>query len=275
MTKIVGEYISMFFLPFKMALFRKFGEIVTRTKAHYDRDCRVNEHFWWSLLKCAALFIIGIMVDWKATMWFFCLIAPHSQFKVYGQSNACNRYLYLPMVGLCILAAGSPSWAYTTMLGFLIYKTYLYIPAWRNQEALHRWSTLEVPNRAMSHGDYAQHLLTTRVVVDTPDKDINKINEGLYHMNLAMKINEADKGYELFEVYLNMAYTMSLVGNIPEAIKLTDRALELGKEQGMSELLETRLKDQKFDFTKFLEKKDATVANTDNNVVPVPENTKV
>lgn len=276
MTKTVAEYISMFFLPIKMALFRKFGENVTREKRFYDRDCKFNEHFYWSALKIAVLLGVGIWVNWQATLWFFCMIAPHSQFKVYGQSNACNRYLYLPMIGLCVLMALTPSWAYWMFAGFLIYKTHLYIPAWRNQEALHKWNAHEVPNRPMSHGDYGQHLLTTRVQVEGEHKDINKLNEGLYHMNTALRMNAGENGGdELFEVYLNMAYTMSLVGNIEEAIKLTEKALELGIPQGMSPGLRKRLEEQHVDFTKFKEKKDASVANNKPSSVPVPENTKV
>jgi len=272
MTKVVGEYVSMFFLPLKMALYRKFGENVTRAKIFYDKDCRFNEHFYWSALKISMLILVGFYVNWQATLWFFCMIAPHSQFKVYGQSNPCNRYLYLPMIGLCILGAAMPSWAYWMFAGFLIYKTHLYIPAWRNQESLHKWTVTEVPNRAVSHSDYAQHVLTARVQVNDKDKDINMINLGLYHMNTALRMNEANKPYDIFEVYLNMAYTMSLVGNIPEATSLTDRALELGKEQGISDLLRNRLEEQHLNFNKFLEKNNASMVNNSHNAVPVPEN---
>ena len=243
MTKIVYEYIGMFFLPLKMGLFRTFGEQVTRTEEFYKRDCAFNSHFIDALFTCLALFAIGLYLNPMAVLWFFCMIAPHSQFKVYGQSNPCNRYLYLPMIGLCILGSYLPLPVFYMFAGFLAYRTYLYIPAWKNMEALHKNNLDQFPERAMSNSDYAQYVLTNCVGID---KQINRVNEAAFYMQEAKRISDGNG--KLFEVSLNMAYFLSTVGNFKGALANTTEALTLGREQGVHGKLEETLVNQEKHF---------------------------
>ena len=239
MTKVVFEYIGMFILPLRMGLFRIFGENVTRTEKFYKKDCAFNLHFLDSLLACVGLFAVGMYFNPMATLWFFCMIMPHSQFKVYGQSNPCNRYLYLPMIGLSILVSYLPSPLFYMFVGFLIYRTYLYIPAWKNQESLHRNNLTQFPERALSHSDYAQFVLTNNVNID---KQINRINEAAFYIQEAKRITDADG--QLFEVYLNYAFFLSSVGNMKGALESTSKAITVGREQGVHGNLEKTLIDQ-------------------------------
>jgi len=271
MTKIVYEYIGMFFLPLKMGLFRTFGEDVSRTKEYYDRDCAFNSHFYDALMACAALFAIGMWFNPMAVLWFFCMIAPHSQFRIYGQSNPCNRYLYLPMIGLCILLAQIlPMPLFYMFVGFLVYRTYLYIPAWKNQETLHRNNLDEFPERSMSHSDYAQYVLTHNV---SEDKQMNRVNEATYHMQRAKEMAENDGQH--FEIYLNMAFLLSFLGNGKGALNYTRKALELGRQQGVHGRLEEVLVKQIKTFEEKLAEyekkkgaKDAVANRTDPPPVP-------
>jgi hypothetical protein len=252
MTKVVYEYIGMFFLPLKMGLFRTFGENVTRSEEFYKKDCAFNAHFVDALLTCLGLFILGMWFNPMAVLWFFCTIAPHSQFKVYGQSNPCNRYLYLPMIGLCVLAAQVlPVPLFYMFVGFLTYRTYLYIPAWKDQEALHKNNLDNFPERAMSHSDYAQYVITNCVNID---KQVNRFNEATYHMQEAKTI--ADNDGKIFEIYLNMAYLLSCLGNMKGAREFTTKALTEGRKQGLHGKLEDILINQEKHFEEVEKKKE-------------------
>lgn len=240
MTKVVYEYIGMFILPLRMGLFRTFGEHVTRTEECYNKDCAFNAHFVDALMTCVGLFALGMYFNPLATLWFFCMIAPHSQFKVYGQSNPCNRYLYLPMIGLCVLTAQIlPMPLFYMFVGFLIYRTYLYIPAWKDQGALHRYNLDQFPERPLSHSDYGQFLLTNNVNID---KDLNKINEAAYHLQEAKRLTDNNGQY--FEVYLNLAFFLSTVGNMEGALENTRKAIKVGRLQGVHGNLEKTLVSQ-------------------------------
>ena len=148
------------------------------------------------------------------------------------------------MIGLSIILAQIlPMPLFYMYIGFLCYKTYLYIPAWKNQEALHRNNLDQFPERAMSHSDYAQYVLTNCVNID---KQVNRINEASFYMQEAKRL--ADNDGKLFEVYLNMAYLLSYLGNIPVALDFTRKALSLGREQGVHGRLEQVLKEQETNF---------------------------
>ena len=247
MTKIVGEYIKIFFLPLKMGLFRPFGEDVIREKKFYDRDCRLDMVFWISLAICLTVFIIGVHVNLLATMWFFTMIAPHSQFKVYGQSSPCDRYLYLPMIGLCILVSYLPNPIFFTLIGVYIYKTYSYIPAWKNLESLYKHQTVEFPNRTLSHADYSQYLITEYTSQNSPIIDANRINEALYHTNIALKQSKDNPDFERYEIYSNSVCVMLAIQNIDDAIKFTRKAIDIGKNQVNSTYLIKIFEEQELD----------------------------
>lgn len=267
MTKIVAEYLIMFWMPLKMGLFRTFGENVTRDEKHYKQECAFNVHFFLSLSACLAVLALGLVTSPMAVIWFFTMIAPHSQFKIYGQSNPCDRYLYIPMIGLCIITAMAlPNPLFWMMVGFFAYRSYLYIPAWKNQESLHRNNLDNFPERAMSHSDYAQHVLTTCC-----EKNINRINEAGYHIQEARRIT--DQNGQIFEVYLNMAFYLSCLGNFEGALENTKKALEKGREQGVYGKLEKILEGQIKHFEQMVaEKKKNAVVNNNNNPAPVSQN---
>ena len=251
MTKVVYEYIGMFFLPLRMGLFRTFGENVTRSEEHYKKDCAFNTHFVDALMTCVGLFAVGMYLNPMATLWFFCMIAPHSQFKVYGQSNPCNRYLYLPMIGLCILTAQIlPMPLFYMFVGFLTYRTYLYIPAWESQETLHKNNLENFPERPMSHSDYAQYVLTNCVNID---KQMNRLNEASFYMQEAKRLADSDGNQ--FEVYLNMAYLLSVLGNLPAALEFTRKSRDLGLTQGVRGKLEGIMNTQIEYFEKEIQKR--------------------
>ena len=274
MTKVVYEYIGMFFLPLRMALFRSFGEQVTRDEGYYNKDCAFNAHFMDALMACVALFAVGMWLNPMAILWFFCLIAPHSQFKIYGQSNPCNRYLYMPMIGLCILAGYLPLPAFYMFAGFLMYKTYLYIPAWRDQESLHKNNLDEFPERPMSHSDYAQFVLS-RVVPENKDQ-VNRVNEGVFHMQEGHRMCANGHG-PMFEIHLNMAFMLSCIGNQEVALEQTRLALSVGRAQGLHGNLEKIIENQVKTFEDALKAKEGgarVTTTTAQSNVPTADNQK-
>jgi hypothetical protein len=231
MTKHVARYIlGMFLFPFKMALFRHFGEHILRSKEEYDEYLSFNKDFWVSLLICLTTFGAGLWINWKATIWFFTMIAPHSQFKIYGQPSPCARYLYLPMVGLCILLAHLPDPILFMFAGFFLYRTHAYIPAWENLETLKKNDLDNFPERAMAHTDYAQHLLQRYVL---NNKDILRINQASYHLEMAKRMDP-----ELWTAYLNLALFHNCMGNLKQCLEYTEIAYKLAvKENCNQEIL--------------------------------------
>ena len=281
MTKIVAEYVIMFFLPLKMSLFREYGEYTCRSLAHYERDCTFNKHFWKSFAICGALLLGGLVLNWKATLWFFVFLAPQSQFKCYGQGNATNRYLYLPMIGLAILMTSLPMPLYFAAVGILVYRTWLYTPAWKDIGSVHLNCLENFPERAMSWGDYAQYVICTYVLRDEKDpiKDMNRLNQAGYLTTEALKRNVAhDRKYEIYEVYVNAALYFINIRQPYPALKFTEDAIRSGKEQGMGDIMAKNLDDQHKAFSKIIsdikkkEKENATVGNNKSNLRPVSQN---
>ncbi len=256
-TKIVARYIGMFTFPHKMGLFRTFGEYTCREEHFYIRDTEFNKDFWLSLSACAILFVGGLYINPLATLWFFCMIAPHSQFKTYGQSNPCNRYLYLSMIGLAMLAVHLPMPVYFMFVGFLVYRTFMYIPAWKDQGALHQNNLDQFPGRAQSFADLAQWLMTKHIMVPEtdPDKNLNYLNLIGWYMQESLRINSKEDGrYELYEVYINAAMYFILLRQPKMAIRFTEDALKVGERQQMSEMLVKSLNRQKNEFQVIIDK---------------------
>ena len=279
MTKIVAEYVIMFFLPLRMALFREYGEYTTRTLAHYERDCTFNKHFWKSFAICGALLLGGLVLNWQAVLWFFVFLAPQSQFKCYGQGNATNRYLYLPMIGLAILVSYLPMPLYYAIVGILVYRTWLYTPAWKDIGSVHLNCLENFPGRSMSWGDYAQWIICNYVILDDkdPKKDMNRLNQAGYLTQEALRRNiDHDSKYEIFEVYVNAALYFSNIKQIYPALKFTEDAMRTGAVQNMGPYMTRALEGQHRAFNKIIsdlkqkEKKDALMGNNKSNIRPVP-----
>ena len=266
MTKVVGEYLIMFFAPFKMGLFRFLGEHVTRTEKQYNKDCAFDSLFWKSLGGCFAIFIAGLLVNPMGMWWFFCTIAPHTQFKVYGQSNPCDRYMYMPMIGLCILAANAvPEPILFMFTGFLLYRSHMYIPDWANVEALHRGNLVNFPERPMSHSDYGSYVLTHPVAADG---DKNRLNEASYHLQRGVEL--AEKDGQIFECYVNMAYFLASMHQHRPALEFTRKAILKGNEQGLKGVLQDALIKQEAFFETVIKEQEKMMAAPKTMEIPMP-----
>jgi len=219
MTKHVGRYIfDMFLFPIRMALYRNFGEEVLRNQKTYDDYMKFNKDFWISLAICVSTFLVGILVDWKSTLWFFAMIAPHSQFRIFGQPTPCARYLYLPMIGLCVLMSHLPTEIFFMFVGFYLYRAHQYIPSWKDLEAQKKNDLDNYPERAMAYTDYGQHIMQTYVLTN---KDPQRVNEASYYLQRALRMDP-----EEWVCHLNIALLFNVMGRLDVALEASKNALE-------------------------------------------------
>lgn len=140
MTKVMAYYLRINIFPDKLAFFREFGrKYRTDTKEKEELDS-FDGLFWSSLL----LVLVFIGVGWQfsplGVVWFILTLAPFTQFKILGQFIA-ERYLYLPQLGIYLIIgnmlAGYPV-AMAVVLSLYIYRSHLYIPAFRKIESLYK-----------------------------------------------------------------------------------------------------------------------------------------
>lgn len=139
MPKVIAHYVLMALVPYKLGFFRQFG-------FEYSRSPRMRgevEAFNFELVLSVALLVLFGLWGWQTNhlgvLWFFCLIGPFCQFKMLGQFVA-ERYSYLPNVGIAVLLAsaiGDHPILLTIVLTLYIYRSHLYIPAYRHMENLY------------------------------------------------------------------------------------------------------------------------------------------
>lgn len=228
MTKVVAEYIWMALVPSKISLFRSFGDHWGRDKAYYDRDCRFNGLFWASLALILTILSVGWLTNWSAAMWFFCLIAPHSMFKIYGQTTRCDRYLYLPLIGMCVLVAPLlPTPIFWMAVGYMVYRTHIQIPTWKDWASVYKGSMDNFPERVLVGADYGQEVMRTYVQTR---KDVNRVYEAAYYIQKSKQMSEA-LGQPCFEIYMNMAFLCDTTNKVKEGLEFTTKAIELAKVQ--------------------------------------------
>ena len=240
MTKVVARYIHCILLPEKQGFFRLFGVELHTNQKRYDHIHKMNEEFWASLVICLLVFAGGLSISPVGTLWFFGIILLHSQWNMTGQFFA-ERYAYLPMVGLCIVAGTVLQHypiAMIAVVTYLAYKTHKFIPAWRCQETLWKNDVEVFPENAYTHNNLAQWYMTF------PSKSLPafKVNEIAF---LIQKAYVMEPG--AWEISMNMACFQAMVGNVPSSIEWTQKGIELlepiAAESGQPAL--NKLKEQK------------------------------
>jgi len=224
MVKVVGRYIADFFFPNQLGFFPNWGKDLWFHQDRYDELQKVNVEFWKSFIICGLTLGIGLAVNPFMTLWFFVLIGVHSQWKILGQFYA-QRYMYLPMVGLCAIA-GSVLMQYPVALAvaatFLTIRTVFFIPAFRNQESLWRNDLDSFPDNSHAYSNLAQYLIS---------KFGGKFRSALEMYEVAFLMNRAvSMDPKNYEIHMNMAAYYMAAGQPRLSLYHTEKAIEFVKD---------------------------------------------
>jgi hypothetical protein len=228
MTKVIARYTFNVLWPARQGFFDGYGHRMRDSKEMYERYCSANITFWTSLALCVSVFAAGMLIHPFGTMWFFTFIVLHSQFNLMGQFFAI-RYLYLSMIGLCVVV-GTLLQPYPVLMAivatYLCYKTSQFIPAWRDQSALWRHDIIAYPDYSQTWNSYAQHIMACNDVAKEKAKPW-QMNELGY---VVMKAQELEP--DSWEVQMNMAAFMASLGHLDTCLTHTNKALELLEKAG-------------------------------------------
>lgn len=160
-TKVMAYYIYLTLFPNKLSFFKKFGYNYTKNpKAKKEMDS-FNKLFYLSLLVVSTFAYVGWQISPLGTAWFLITLAPFTQFKVLGQFVA-ERYLYLPQLGVHLILAKLLSpypIAYAVLLTLYIYRSHLYIPAFRNIAALYKNGIQNEPDCISNYANLGERYL--------------------------------------------------------------------------------------------------------------------
>ena len=248
MTKVVARYIFTALVPMKINFFHKWGEHNRDYKDIYDDLHAPDKLFLSSLILCITTFVVGSMINFEMTMWFFLSIALHSQFNLIGQFFA-QRYLYIALPALCVIVGQLfAPFPYIIMFiaGWMALKTHQSIPKWKDQESLLLHELEMNPDRGETHSLVAQYYMYAQNLNSYPRWMINRIS-----MLLRRSIELDPRSWES---HMNLAAFFGLIGRVEETIEMTDKTIKLLENiaTGQQAKIIDELKAQKIRFENIL-----------------------
>lgn len=222
-TKTIAKYILDCFYPDRLGLFGPFGNGCRDKQDVYDKFHSPNLHFWASFLICASLFIGGLFISPVGTFWFFTVIALHSQWRLTGQFYA-QRYIYLAIIGLCVVV-GTAIQPHPVLVAvittFLVIRTHLFIPAFKNQECLYLSDRDAFPEYAQVYNNVAQFY------INAENKKPWRVNEiG------ALLFRAEEMAPDDWSIKMNVACFFALLGQLEPSLQKTKESLELVRPLG-------------------------------------------
>lgn len=217
-TKVVAAYIYLAFVPVNLCFFHSFG-----SQFHIDEKQRkslfkVNFKFFMSILLIGMFVLLGYVTGklfWS--LWFLVLISAFSQFKVYGQFFA-ERYMYPALVGIVAILSTLPDTLYWVLVGAYTVRTFMFIPAFRNNRELYKNGTVADPREAANWCNLSDWYLTVE-----PDLSLAG-----YYAQEATKRNVID-----YKPHVNMSSLFIFLKQYPLALNEINTAIRKaeGKER--------------------------------------------
>jgi len=212
-------YLKQMFFPAGLVVFSPPGQNVTR----------------WEIFM-AVIFLMAVsvavlvrrrkqpylMVGW---FWYLVMLAPILILIQQGAELRCDRYTYLPQIGLYILVAWGAAdlfsqWPYRrvlpgaiagAVLAGLLAGAYVQTGYWKNSIAL--WThTLA----CMPENPKAQNNLGSALAVQ------GKWNDAMQHFEQALQLNP-----DYADAHFNLSAALARQGKLPEAIEHYERALQI------------------------------------------------
>lgn len=227
MTKVIARYTYTTLVPMRIYMFSLWGERMRNKQCDWDSYHAMNKEFWASLALILSVFLSGLIICPAGIWWFFILIFVHSHFQVIGQTFA-QRYLYLPMIGLCVVAGTLLSpypLVVIAVAGWLACKTHNAIPGFKNMVEFFENDIRENPDRGLCYSSYAQFLIASGGHLYTrPPEVINYIS---YLIRKSVRLSPDE-----WKIFLNYSTYLTKIGRLDEAIVAADKTIALLKEYG-------------------------------------------
>lgn len=237
--KVLAYYIKHVIWPTRLAFFHPYGfEYGKNPEVKKDLET-VNKEFYQSLAIILAFCTLGFMFSPLGLFIFMAGILPFTQWKVLGQFVA-ERYLYLPLTGYCLILANVLSSQYMLpvflfVVGYYIYRSNKYIPAFKNIETLYENGIDQFPDCISNYVNLAEQKLHVgesyqaykllRTGLDLDPKSflchanmaaywlsIRQPERGKHHTSLAIKYSDSQgMAYNIFKKQIqHIEYGMNM-----------------------------------------------------------------
>ena len=227
MVKVMAKYTTDFFLPNQLGLFSNYGQHIQDKPDIYNKFQSADKNFWVSLLILAAVFAGGWYISPFGTLWYFVIIALHSQWRMTGQFYA-QRYHYFAIIGLCIICGTALQhypMAATIVATALCFRTWLFIPTFRSIEDLYKNDIEAFSDNAQCYSSLAQFYLNSNTQKNPlPAWRINEIGMLLF------RAEDMDK--DDWAIKMNVACFFAMLGQWPQCMEKTGQSLKLVKPLG-------------------------------------------
>lgn len=235
--KVIAYYALIALVPNQLAFFRQFGfEYYVGSKTQKNIDS-FNFEFYLSTIFLVLFGYVAYKISPLGTLWFFMTIGPFCQFKSLGQFIA-ERYSYLPNIGIAIILAtafGSHLILFTILVTLYLYRSHLYIPAYRHMKDLYLDGMRNYPECVTNYANLAENYIQNEEKL----KCYQMLSEGL-------KLDP-----DCFLLHCNLAAYWIQVNNIPRAIMHSKKACEV--HAPMKDMALTVMTQQVKDLEKLLE----------------------
>ncbi len=217
MPKVIAYYALIALVPNQLCFFRQFGFEYAQNSKMKDNIDSFNFEFYLSVVFLAIFAIAGWLISPFAILWFFITIAPFSQFKMLGQFIA-ERYSYLPNVGICLLIATALNKfpiAYTVVATLYLYRSHIYIPAFKHMKDLYLDGMRNYPECVTNYANLAETYL-----------------QNGEHLKAYQTLEQGFKlDPDCFLLHCNMAAYWIQVNNLERGLLHTNRALEVHSDK--------------------------------------------
>jgi tetratricopeptide (TPR) repeat protein len=212
-----------------------------------------------SISAIVALLVIAVRLRKKsplfsfAVLWFFIALIPVSNIFYPLTNYIASRYLYLPVVGFCLLLAVFVSRLpdvrviSTILLIFYAIFTVIANMGWKNNVTFWSGMVENYPDNALAHSSLASSFrksgLLDKAISEykaalslDPNyaKDYNNLGECFYQKGMfAEAMQELKKALELdpglISAYINLGSVFGDKGSYPQAIKYFEKAIQLDR----------------------------------------------
>lgn len=250
MTKVVARYTYTAIFPDRLGLFGGWGNELMDNPDKYKKMHSADKDFFQAAGLIALVAGIGLFIHPVGTFWFFVIIAVHSQFNVMGQFYA-ERYLYLPVIGLCVVAgtflAGHPI-ALTAIVTALVIRTHFFIPTWKNMETVWRNDIDTYPEFGEVYSNMAQYHMNRKPI---PAWRINEIGFMLFKAE-SMEPNS-------WKIHMNIACFFAITQEWNMCLRYTENCIDILDKIGGTTPIEV-LRKQRTDIMNIIEQQKAAMA---------------